>query len=71
MKSKKRKPDMKMSNLGFDEALSRLIQTDPKELADFHERVAKDAEDIERDAKGHFRDIERGGRRTFKRPFRL
>ena len=60
---------MDLSNLGFDEALGRFIQTDPKELADVHERVAKDAEEIERDAKEHFRDIRAGGRR-FKRPFR-
>lgn len=60
---------MDLSNLSFDEALARFIQTDPKELADIHERVAKDAEEIERDAKEHFSDIRAGGRR-FKRPFR-
>lgn len=60
---------MDMSNIGFDEALARLIQTDPKELADVHERVARDAEEIERDAKKHFKDIRAGGR-NFKRPFR-
>ncbi|MFN3818539.1 MAG: hypothetical protein ACK4R0_06030 [Blastomonas sp.] len=66
---KKGKPDMDMSNLGFDEALARLIQTDPKEIANLHERVAKDAKEIESDAKEHFDDIKSGGRR-FKRPFR-
>jgi hypothetical protein len=30
---------MDMSNLGFDEALARLIQTDPEEVADAVERM--------------------------------
>jgi len=66
---KKGKPDMDMSNHDFDEALARLIQTDPKELAGLHERVTTDAKEIESDAKKHFDDIKSGGRR-FKRPFR-
>lgn len=61
---------MDLSNLGFDEALARFIQTDPKDLADVHERVAREAEEFERDAKEHFNDIKSGGRK-FKRPFRL
>ena len=60
---------MDLSNLGFDEALARFIQTDPREVADVHERVARDAGEIERDAKKHFNDIRTGGR-NFKRPFR-
>jgi len=66
---KKSKSKVKLSNLSFDEALTRLIQTDPTELVEIHERVAKDAEKIERNAKEHFSDIRAGGRR-FKRPFR-
>lgn len=60
---------MGMSNLGFDEALARLIQTSPRELADFHGQLAKRAEEIEKDVEKQFADIKSGDRK-FTRPFR-
>ncbi len=60
---------MDMSNLGFDEALARLIQTDPQELADFHARVAKESEEVTRHVEQQTEDIRSGGRR-FRKPFR-
>jgi hypothetical protein len=70
MTARKKKPkDMDSTILGFNEALDRLIITGTKELAGVRARVVKDAEEIERDAKEHFKDIKSGGR-NFKRPFR-
>ena len=69
MISKKQKSAKNLLKLGFDEALARAIRTNPAELAEVHERVAKDAGEIERDAKQHFEDIRAGGR-SFKRSFR-
>lgn len=66
---RKRKPVIDISDLGFDEALTRFIQANPKELEDHHSRVVDRAEEIERDATEHFKDIKSGGRRA-KRPFR-
>lgn len=60
---------MDMSNLGFDEALARLIQTDPEELTGMRERVAKEAEDVARYVEEQTADIRDGGRR-FRKPFR-
>lgn len=67
---KKRKPDMDMSDLGFDEALARLIQTDPKEAQDAADSVRRDDEEARRYVEERRDSIERGARRSRAR-FRL
>jgi len=66
---KKRKADMDAPSFGFDELLARLIQTDPSELADAHERVVKEAKAIERYVEEQREKIKSGGRQ-FHKPFR-
>ena len=60
---------MDISNLGFDEALARLINTDPRQIADEHARVAGRIERVKRDVENQRRVIASGGRK-FKRTFR-
>lgn len=38
---KKREPPL-ILNMGFEEALARLMQTDPKEIADTYEQVRRE-----------------------------
>jgi hypothetical protein len=47
-------------NNGFDEALRRFIQTDPKELADAMERVRQGQAEVERRANEVRESIRRG-----------
>lgn len=67
---RKRKPDSNISDLGFDEALARFIQTDNKELADAKDRIEKDDEEARQYVKERRDSIEKGARRTGSR-FRL
>ena len=60
---------MDMSNLGFDEALARLMQTKPDDLADAQARVAKRGREIRRNVRQQEDLIEAGGR-IFSKPFR-
>lgn len=61
---------MDMSDLGFDEALARLIQTDPKEAQDAADSVKRDAEGVRKYVEERSDSIERGARRSRSR-FRL
>jgi hypothetical protein len=54
----------------FSEALARLIQTDPKEIADLMERVKRQEKDVDRYVGERERSIRSGARRTGKR-FRI
>ena len=56
--------------MGFEEALARLIQTDPAEIIDARERVNKAQEDVEQNAAERRDSIKRGARRTNHR-FRI
>jgi hypothetical protein len=67
---RKRKPDSNISDLGFDEALARFIQTDNKELADAKDRIDKDEEEVRQYVKERRESIGKGARRTGSR-FRL
>lgn len=60
---------MDMSNLGFDEALARLINADPRELAAMNEQVDRRVEKVKLDVEQQRKLIATGGR-TFKRTFR-
>lgn len=44
----RKKGALDLPGLGFDEALARLIQTDPKELTDDFERTKRESDDIKR-----------------------
>jgi len=68
--NRKRKPNKDMSDLGFDEALARLIQTDKKELMDAKERVDKEVNEVGKYVEERRESIQKGARRTGKR-FRL
>ena len=68
--TKKRKPDMDMSDLGFDEALARLIQTAPEEVADEAARLKREQEEVKAYVEERRDSIERGARRSSRR-FRL
>lgn len=60
---------MDMSNLGFDEALARLINTDPTEFAAMNEQVDRRVEKVKKDVERQQKLVAAGGR-IFKRPFR-
>ena len=66
---KKREPPLVL-NIGFEEALARLVQTDPKEMADTYEQVRRDEEEVEKYVAEREQSIGRGVRRAAKR-FRL
>ncbi len=57
-------------DIPFDEAITRFIQTDPKELADAHRRLRDRQEEINRGAKEVEAEI-RGGIRPPGKRFRL
>ena len=61
---------MDMSNIGFDEALARLIQTDPAEAEAAAESVRRDDEEARKYVKERSDSIARGARRSRTR-FRL
>jgi hypothetical protein len=62
---------MDYSDMGFDEALARLIQTDPKELSDHKERVEQRAGATKRNVEEAREEIRRGGQREPRKRFRL
>ena len=61
---------MDLSNLGFDEALARFIQTDKKELADVSDQITEEDEGVKAYVEERRESIRRGARRTNHR-FRL
>ena len=61
---------MDMSNLGFDEALARLIQTDPKEIEDAADSVKRDDKEVREYVQERRESIAKGARRTSHR-FRI
>ena len=65
-----RKPDKEVSDLGFEEALARLMQTDPEELAAEVEAVKDKDREIAAYVEERRDSIGRGARRT-KHRFRL
>ena len=70
---KKKTPHTKepaLLEMPFQEALSRFIQTDPKELVDLAEKIKRQDGEIERYVDDRQRSIRSGARRTGKR-FRI
>ena len=61
---------MDMSDLGFDEALARLIQTDPQEAEEAADSVKRGDQEARKYVKERDDSIERGARRSRAR-FRL
>lgn len=57
-------------DIPFEEALARLIQTDPNELADSYEEIRRKEVEVERYVHEREQSIRRGARRASKR-FRL
>jgi hypothetical protein len=57
-----RKDSADLPEMGFDEALERFIQTDPKELASALERVRQGQAEVERRANQVRENIRRGVR---------
>jgi hypothetical protein len=57
-------------DMPFDEALRRLIETDPKDLEDLIRKGRKGVEEVETYVEERQRSIRRGARRSRKR-FRL
>lgn len=66
---KKREPALVL-DMGFEEALARLVQTQPSEIADAHRRVMSAQEDVEKTVTERRDSIARGARRTNHR-FRI
>lgn len=64
MMAKKGKPKVDLSNLGFDETLARLIQTDPTEVADTADKVKREDEEVSKYVRERRESIARGARRT-------
>lgn len=62
---------MDLSKMDFDEALARLIQTDPEELADHKERVEKRVGATKRNVEETREQVRRGGQREPGKRFRL
>src|SRR5438128_2264906 len=70
MKARKpRKPPLALE-MDFEEALARLIQTDPKELTELIEEARREGKEVEEYVRERTRSIRRGARRATKR-FRL
>jgi hypothetical protein len=69
-KPKKEKPDMDLSDMGFDEALARFIQTDRDEVEDAMNRVDRDDREAREYVEERRESIKRGARRSRAR-FRL
>lgn len=69
MSERKKKPSA-LSDLAFDEALARLIQTDPKELADTLDKIKREDREVKEYVEERRQSIRRGARRAKKR-FRL
>ncbi|MGB6538435.1 MAG: hypothetical protein WBF58_21025 [Xanthobacteraceae bacterium] len=69
MSERKRTPTA-LSDLAFDEALARFIQTDPKELADSLEEIKRRDREVEEYVNERRASIKQGARRAKKR-FRL
>lgn len=66
---KKREPPLALS-MGFEEALARFAKTDPKEIADAHERVRSAQGEVEKNVAERRDSIRSGARRT-KHRFRI
>ena len=68
--SDKEKPPHPMADWPFDEAMARLLQTDPKEIADAHQRVREGQEQVTKYAEER-RDSIRSGVRRAPNRFRI
>jgi len=66
---KKREPPVVL-NMSFEEALARLVQTDPAEIVTAHERVRAAQEEVEKNVAERRDSIKRGARRINHR-FRI
>ncbi len=62
---------MDYSNMAFDEALARLIQTDPEDLADHKDRVEQRVGATKRSVEEAREQIRRGGQREPTKRFRI
>jgi hypothetical protein len=67
MNKPKRKEPKSLAGMSMDEALARLLQTNPKELEDMYEQTRKAEAEAARfiEERGH--SIEQGARRAPKR----
>ncbi len=64
MTAHKKKPSLETE---FEKTIARLLQTDPKELADALEQAPKKQRDIDRYVKEREESIRKGARRARKR----
>jgi hypothetical protein len=69
MSERKRKP--RLSDMSFDEALARFIQTDPKEVADEIDKIKRRDREVEEYVEERRRSVRHGARRGPKKRFRL
>ena len=69
-KKPRKEPDMDLTDMGFDEALARFIQTDPEEAKDAAKSVDRDDEKVRKYVEERRASIRSGARRSGKR-FRL
>jgi hypothetical protein len=70
MIAKKKTPERELSGMPFDEAIARLLQTNPKEVADEIAQVKARQEEVRTNVKEAERYIDTSGRPRGKR-FRL
>ena len=66
---RKDRPDL-LAGMSFSEAIQRLVQTDPKELADAFAETERENEEARRYVEERRESIRRGARRVPKR-FRI
>ena len=65
MSERKRKP--RLSDMSFDEALARFIQTDPKEVADEIDEIKRRDREVSEYVDERRKSIRKGARRANKR----
>jgi len=58
---KKREPPMEL-DMPFEEAMTRFVQTDPKEIADAYQRVRARQEEVRENVESRKRIIQNAGR---------
>jgi hypothetical protein len=61
--TRKRKPPASL-DMPFEEAVARLLQTDPREIADAHERLKRAQEDTKKYVEERRDSIRQGARRS-------
>lgn len=67
MKNRKQAPKDPLAGMPVDEAVARLLQTDPVEIADIFDRVKKRQGEIRKNVDDARKEIERGVRPAGKK----